>query len=717
MQLIIAEKEDVANEIARALPGEKIFEKNHIICNEDNYIICWASGHLLRHKTPDEIDERYKSWKLEDLPIYFDNWEKTEIESNKKYLLYTILKLLKDERVDTIIHTGDADQEGQYLIDEILEYANNKKPVKRLFINDGSIEAVKKSLNKMENNENYINLGKAAKARSIADMIVGFNLSRFYSIINNAKGLSVGRVQTPALALVVNRDEEIKNHTKEKYYELYLKKSISNIELKLKNSMTDKVIDKDEYLWIESIKNQNGKLMINKKRYLKENPLPYDLDSLQVVASNFYGYSAQKTLDITQSLRDKYKAITYNRSEIRYLSDEKYQEAPALVEYLTNKLNIKADFNFTDKPKCFNSKKLENNPHHGIIPTLEKFDLNKLTYDEKNIYKLIAERYLIQFLEKIELEKTTAELEINNNLFKQSSSEIINLGYTKYFNEIKEDGSNDDEKSSLSELSEGVYELLLNKEDFYITEKETKPKKPYTDSSLLIDMKNIAKYVKNPEIKEILKLKDKGKQGINGSIGTAATRGPIIQSLFDKGYLKREDKYIVATELAKEYLKTLPESLKTADATALWWNIQQDITEGRAEIEDLTISVLEDVRKIIESSENLKISSKVISQNTGKERENYGTCPKCKKGKIYSSEKNYFCSEYKDGCKFYLGKKMKIYGQKEIEITGARAKTLLAGQSILITKIPSKSGKEYDAYFKLEITDKFVNLVFDKFKK
>ncbi|MDO4690568.1 MAG: DNA topoisomerase [Fusobacterium sp.] len=259
MQLIIAEKEDVANEIARALPGEKIYEKNHIICMDNNYIICWASGHLLRHKTPDEIDEKYKSWRLEDLPIYFDNWEKTEIESNKKYLLYTILKLLKDERVDTVINAGDADQEGQYLIDEILEYGNNKKPVRRLFINDGSVEAVKKALNKIENNDSYVNLGKAAYARSIADMIVGFNLSRFYSITNNIKGLSIGRVQTPTLALVVNRDEEIKNHIKEKYYELYLKKEISNCELKLKNSIKEKIMDRDEYSWTQSIKNRNGR--------------------------------------------------------------------------------------------------------------------------------------------------------------------------------------------------------------------------------------------------------------------------------------------------------------------------------------------------------------------------------------------------------------------------------------------------------------------------
>ncbi len=715
MKLVIAEKEDLAREIVRALPGEKKKEKNYIEC--EDYIVCWASGHLLRHKIPDEIDEKYKEWKLEDLPIYFENWEKTEIESNKKYLLYNILKLLKDSRVDYVIHAGDSDQEGQYLIDEILEYAHNKKPVRRLFINDGSIEAVKKSLNRIEDNEKHINLGKAAEARSIADMIVGFNLSRFYSITNNVN-LSLGRVQTPTLALVVNRDEEIKKHIKEKYYELYLKKEVSNCELKLKNSTSEKVMDKDEYSWIKNIENKKELLRINKKKYFKENPLPYDLSSLQVIANNLYEYSPQKTLDITQALRDKHKAITYNRSEIRYLSDEHYKEAPQLVEYISDKIGVSADFNFKDKPKCFNQKKLEGNPHYGIIPTMEEFDLNKLSYDEKQIYKLIAERYLIQFLEKIEVEKTDAEIEIQENVFKQSSTKIIDKGYTKYFDEQKEEEEKEEE-NNLSSLEEGKYEVLIADDDFDIVEKETKPRKHYTEATLLTDMKNIAKYVQNEEVKEILKQKDKGKVGINGSIGTSATQGPTIKSLFDKGYLKKQDKYVVATDLAKEFIRVLPKELTTADSTALWWSIQQEIAEGRAEIEDLTLSVLEDVKKIISSSENKKLPSNIVNQyqNRKKEKENFGTCPKCNKGIVLESQKGFFCNEYKNGCKFFLKKKMKVFNAKEIDITQTRAKTLIEGKSILVTKVPSKKGTEYDAYFKLSFNGDYVNLSFDKFKE
>ncbi len=710
MKLIIAEKESVAREIVRALSGEKKEENKVIRCQD--YIVCWASGHLLRHKTPDETDKKYKEWKLEDLPIYFENWEKTEIESNKKYLLYNILKLLKDPRVDSVIHTGDADEEGQYLIDEILEYANNRLPVKRLFINDGSIEAVKKSLNKIENNEKHINLGKAAEARSIADMIVGFNLSRFYSIKNNVK-LSLGRVQTPTLALVVNREEEIKNHTKEKYYDLYLNEKINDIELNLKKFNSEKIMDKDEYSWIKNIEARKEILIVSKKKYFKEIPLPYDLSSLQIISNKLYKYSPQKTLDITQALRDKYKAITYNRSESKYLSDEKFDEAPQLVKYISKKLGVIAEFNFKDKPRCFNQKKLEGNPHHGIIPTMEEFELNKLTLDEKRIYNLIVERYLIQFLPKVEVEKTEAEVKIIENPFKQSSIKVIDKGYTKYFNEQETEIL--ESEINLSSLQEGEYELLITKDNFSIVEKETKPKQHYTEATLLNDMKNIAKYVKNEEIKAILKEKDKGKDGINGSIGTSATQGPIIKSLFDKGYLKLENDNVIPTDLAREFIRVLPKELTTADSTALWWSIQQEIAAGRAKVKDLTLTVLKDVKKIISSSEDIeKIDSEIIRK---KGKESLGLCPKCNKGEVLEGNKNYYCTEYKAGCKFNLYKKMKIYKVKEVDITPTKAKTLIEGKSILVTKLPSKKGTEYDAYFKLKFNGDWVNLEFDRFKE
>lgn len=713
MKLIIAEKKELAEAIVAALPGEKKYKKTSIIC--DGYVVCYASGHLLVHKKPEEMDEKYRKWELETLPIYFENWEK-KIISSKAELFSTIKNYILDPSITGIINAGDADQEGQYLIDEILEYCHNKKPVQRVLISNNTLNGVKKALSKIDDNTKYVLLGKSAQARSISDMIVGFSLSRFFSIINKTK-LTIGRVQTPTLALVVNRDLEIENHVKEKYFELFLNTTISNKEIKLKHNIKKGAIKEKEILTklVEDLENTQGDIIISKKESYKTTPLPYNLENLQIVANKIYKYSPQKTLDITQELRDKYKAITYNRSSSSYLSEEHFIEAPTLIPIIAEIMNVKAEFNFKDKPGCI--KDSEAKIHHGIIPT-GAGNIESFTEEQKNIYKLISERYLIQFLEKIKIEKTEANLSLKENIFKTSSVKILEPGYTKYFKNIISDESdeNNDEaeekENILSQLPEGSYNITVIKDNFNITEKETKPKKRYTGATLIQDMTSIAKYVKNNEIRELLKAKDKDKKGENGSIGTSATRAAIIEGLIKNGFLEQKGNNIISTKLAREYLKILPESLKIPDSTALWWSIQEEIVNGKANIEDLTLSVLEDVKKIINSTH------KTVSADAIKKEENdIGFCPKCG-GKIFESEKNFYCGNYKEkNCNFTLWKKTKIFGRDEVNITKARAKTLLSGKSILVKGLTSKTGKEYEAYLKMEVSDKYVNLAIDKFKK
>ena len=230
---------------------------------------------------------------------------------------------------------------------------------------------------------------------------------------------------------------------------------------------------------------------------------------------------------------------------------------------------------------------------------------------------------------------------------------------------------------------------------------------------MIKDLNNIVKYVKDPEIRELLKSKDKDKKDVNGSIGTTATIPGILEGLIEKGFLTRKEEKIVSTELAKEYLKILPESLKTPDVTALWWSIQEKIARGEAKVEDLTLSVLEDVKSII-NSEHKTISSEFSRQK--QEKEVIGKCPKCG-NPIYEGEKNFYCSGYKAGCDFKLWKKIKVFNQKEVTITNQDAKTLLNKGTILITGLTNKAGKKYKANFKLEINDKYVNLSLDSFLK
>ena len=710
MKLIIAEKKELAEAIVAAIPGEKKYNGSSIIIGD--YIACWIYGHILTHKEPEEIDPSLKKWKLDTLPIYFSKWDK-KILPYRKDLFNTVKDLIHSNEITEIIHAGDADSEGQYLVDELLEYCSNKKPVKRLMVNDNTLGGVQKAFSKIEDNSKYTALGKSAEARAIADMIVGFSLSRFYSIINNAK-LSIGRVQTPTMALVVNRDNEIKNHIKEKYYNLYLKTNINNIDIDLRYSSKERIMDKFIYEeFINNVGDKTSNLLITKKENYRTTPLPYNLSDLESDAATLFKYSAKKTMDITQNLRDKYKAITYNRSDCRYLSDEHFKEAPKLIPLVAEKLNFTATFDFNEKSRCFNDKYVT--AHHGIIPT-GAGDFEQFSQEEKNIYKLIAERYLIQFLEKVKIEKTEAKVEINEAIFKKSSIKILEPGYTKYFKVLEDDNENDEEveekkENNLSKIPGGEYQIKINDSNFFIEEKETTAKKPYTEATLIKDLNNIAKYVKDPEIRELLKSKDKDKKDVNGSIGTTATIPGILEGLIEKGFLTRKEEKIISTELAKEYLKILPESLKTPDSTALWWSIQEKIARGEAKLEDLTLSVLEDVKTII-NSEHKTISSEFSTLK--QEKEIIGVCPKCGEP-IYEGEKNFYCNGYKSGCDFKLWKKIKIFNQKEVTITKQDAKTLLNKGTILITGLTNKAGKKYKANFKLEINDKYVNLSLDSF--
>ncbi|WP_454954398.1 DNA topoisomerase [Fusobacterium hwasookii] len=711
MKLIIAEKKELAEAIVAAIPGDKKSNGNSITVGD--YITCWIYGHVLAYKEPEEIDPSLKKWTLESLPIYFSKWDKKPLPQ-KMELFNTVKELMHSNQVTEIIHAGDGDSEGQYLVDEVLEYCSNKKPVKRLIVNDNTLGGVKKAFSKIDDNSNYIPLGKSAEARAIADMIVGFSLSRYYSIINNAK-LSVGRVQTPTMTLVVNRDNEIKNHIKEKYYNLHLKTNINNIDIDLKYYTKEKTTDKSIHEeFINKIENRTSNLVVTKKESYRATPLPYNLSDLESDAATLFKYSAKKTMDITQSLRDKHKAITYNRSDCRYLSEEHFKEAPKIIPVVAQKLNFTVTFNFNEKSKCFNDKYVT--AHHGIIPT-GSGNFDEFSQEEKNIYKLIAERYFIQFLEKVKVEKTEAKTEIEEIIFKKSSIKILEPGYTKYFKVLDdEDNENEEEidnkkENDLSKIPAGEYQIEVSQSNFFIEEKETVAKKPYTEATLIKDLNNIAKYVKDPEIRELLKSKDKDKKDVNGSIGTTATIPGILEGLIEKGFLTRKEEKIVSTELAKEYLKILPESLKTPDVTALWWSIQEKIARGEAKVEDLTLSVLEDVKSII-NSEHKTISSEFSRQK--QEKEVIGKCPKCG-NPIYEGEKNFYCSGYKAGCDFKLWKKIKVFNQKEVTITKQDAKTLLNKGTIAITGLTNKAGKKYKANFKLEVSDKYVNLSLDSF--
>lgn len=692
--LIIAEKPELAKSIVNAIDGK--LNKNDGYFEKGNYVVTWAYGHILRLKAPEEYDEENKNWDMKQLPIYFKNWGKIPIDKTRKQ--FNVIKKLINE-CDEIINAGDIDEEGQLLIDEIIEYCKFKGTVKRIQTSAFNEDYLKKALKNLEPNSKYETWGKSANARAIADYMVGINLSRYFSILNGTT-LSVGRVQTPTLGLVVNRDLAIENHIKEKYYDGYVDININGNIIKAKLENKDNIVYKNQNELkqiLDKFINKNVKVNITKQIKNENAPLPFNLTKLQSHISKKYKIKPDETLKITQDLREKYHAITYNRSDSQYLNEEHYKEAPGVIKKVLNNIDLKLDLDYSILPhsKCFDNSKVT--AHHGIIPTSVDIDLSKMNDKEQKIYKEICMYYLIQFIRPIKKEITYLETDEQNGYkFKASSTKILDEGFNKYLDKT----NNENQESVLSKISEGLYTGTINKSD--IKEIETKPLARYTQASLIEDMTRISKYVDDPEIKEILKRKDKDKEGENGSIGTSATRASIIQNLIKRGYIKEEKDKVISTELGREYYNILPDEWKKADLTAKWWIIQEEIRDGKADQNKLLDSILLDIKKVIATKD---VSKFKLKKNYKNEKTIVGQCPLCGKD-IIESNKSFYCSGFKEGCKFSVWKT--IAGKK---ISKTNIKQLLEnGVTTEIKGFKAKSGKQFNA--KLQIINGEIKFLF-----
>lgn len=692
--LIIAEKPELAKSIVNAIDGK--LNKNDGYFEKGNYVVTWAYGHILRLKAPEEYDEENKNWDMKQLPIYFKNWGKIPIDKTRKQ--FNVIKKLINE-CDEIINAGDIDEEGQLLIDEIIEYCKFKGTVKRIQTSAFNEDYLKKALKNLEPNSKYETWGKSANARAIADYMVGINLSRYFSILNGTT-LSVGRVQTPTLGLVVNRDLAIENHIKEKYYDGYVDININGNIIKAKLENKDNIVYKNQNELkqiLDKFINKNVKVNITKQIKNENAPLPFNLTKLQSHISKKYKIKPNETLKITQDLREKYHAITYNRSDSQYLNEEHYKEAPGVIKKVLNNIDLKLDLDYSNLPhsKCFDNSKVT--AHHGIIPTSVDIYLSKMNDKEQKIYKEICMYYLIQFIRPIKKEITYLETDEQNGYkFKASSTKILDEGFNKYLDKT----NNENQESVLSKISEGLYTGTINKSD--IKEIETKPLARYTQASLIEDMTRISKYVDDQEIKEILKRKDKDKEGENGSIGTSATRASIIQNLIKRGYIKEEKDKVISTELGREYYNILPDEWKKADLTAKWWIIQEEIRDGKADQNKLLDSILLDIKKVIATKD---VSKFKLKKNYKNEKTIVGHCPLCGKD-IIESNKSFYCSGFKEGCKFSVWKT--IAGKK---ISKTNIKQLLEnGVTTEIKGFKAKSGKQFNA--KLQIINGEIKFLF-----
>ncbi|EOH4283252.1 DNA topoisomerase 3, partial [Campylobacter jejuni] len=661
MRLFIAEKPELGRAIAEGLDGNYKSGEGYI--QKGDNIVTWAFGHILELAKPEEYDEKYKLWKLEDLPLPIKEFKYLPKKESKKQLKI-ICDLIHSDKITSIVNCGDADDEGQILVDEIIQYSKTSKPVFRVLINDLTPKAVKEEIAKIKPNADFKGMSERGFARSQADWIVGINLTRAYTIMARKNGyegvLSVGRVQTPILALIVNRDKEFENFKSIDYYSLLGDFNINNNTIKARLKTEDKILDENLAKKIkESCENQNAKINLkieNKKEYP---PLPYNLLVLQAECAKLFGFSPDKTLEITQNLREKHKAITYNRSDCQYLPETMFEQAPNILNIIKENLNsndeiqaLIASSDLTIKSKAFNDANIS--AHYGIIPTQNKIS-SQLTQDELVVYNLIAKRFIIQFFHPREYQTTTISLEVNQRIFIATQNKTTKSGFRSLWQNVDSEEEQENNENDINDLSILKNGDIAKCSLIEIEKKQTKPRPYYTMTTLLKDLNSVAKYVSDERIKKLLMEKDKDKKGESGGIGTPATRSNHIKTLIEREYIevsKDKKQIIKSTKKGRDLIKLSPKSLITPDMTALWFEQQKmiEISELRREqfLEEITKEVISEIQRI-DKNQEFKI---LDNENKPKIQ-----CPQCNKGflqRIKSKNGNSWwwgCSEFKQGCK------------------------------------------------------------------
>lgn len=694
-KLVIAEKPMLARDIARAITGKNVSETAHLPITGNGYTVCACAGHLLELVEPDSIDPKWgKPWSLDVLPVEVHNWPKEPTE-DKKSLVEEIAGLL--ETCDSVIAAGDPDDEGQLIVDELLDYLGYTGKVERVYVNDNIEKNIVRAFDNLVPNDSCRGAGNAAYARQMADMCFGVNETRLAT--KRLGGLfTVGRVQTPTLGLVVMRDNAIEHHVTRKFYELSARGTSDAGALTFKFKPGKELLAGEKHLFdtdaLEALKDKlDGRDLpfettVSKKQ--ENPPLPYNLTVLLSDMSRRFGFTAAKTQQITQDLRDKYKAITYNRSDSQYLKEEHREQAPAVLSQAMENLGVSWPLDYSLHSRAFNDGNVT--AHHGIIPQEAKAPVSKMTTDEAKVYTAICERYAMQFLPPAVYDVSESTADVDGGSLVLTAKRLVDAGFKAVFGNVSDESDGADSDSENPLVPEGSH--TLGGISCAIDEKETTPPKPYTEGTLIADMASIAKYVKDPEIREILKRKDDGKKGEHGGIGTTATRSSIIENLKNRGYLEERKGKVRATDKAKAFYALLPPEIRGADVTARWWLIQQDIADGKADVNALQDSVMEVFNHHRETAY-------VGASIAGAGKTVVGKCPRCgkdvvKTGSIYacSSIKN---EKQEDGTwKEVAGCGFKLFGFCTKKFTEKQAASLLDGKAVSLRGCKSKAGKTFD---------------------
>lgn len=600
--LVLTEKPSVGREIAKILDCN---QKGNGCFIGVKYIVTWALGHLVTLADPENYDNKYKAWRLEDLPMLPEKMELVVIKETSKQ--FTAVKnLMKLPEIDEIIIATDAGREGELVARWIIKKAGWRKPIKRLWISSQTEKAIKEGFAKLKSGKEYEHLYASAECRAEADWLVGLNLTRALTCKYNAQ-LSAGRVQTPTLAMVVDREQEIKDFVPKEYWTINAVAKGFSLQWQNKQNGQHRIFDKykaDEI--IAKVSGQSGEIVEVKQEGKKEfPPLAYDLTELQRDANRKFGFSAKKTSSVMQQLYERHKLVTYPRTDSRYITEDM---VPTLRErlksiatgpYIEYARNLMKSYLQTTKRFVDNSKVTD---HHAIIPTEEFVNLSKLNSDEIKIYDLIVKRFLAVLSPAFEYEQTTVKVAIKGELFTAKGKIIRQKGWKGIYegNESWDDEADDEStEQTLPVVNKGQELEIVSVKS---SNKKTKPPARYTEATLLSAMEKPGKLVDDQELKETL--------SNTSGLGTPATRAEIIEKLFNTFYMERNGKEILPTSKGIQLIDLVPEELKSPELTAKWEQKLNEISKGKIEgkkfISEIRVYASKLVSTVLGSSQNYK---------------------------------------------------------------------------------------------------------------
>jgi DNA topoisomerase III len=646
--LVIAEKPSVARDIAKVLKCTK--KGNGCLIGEE-YVVTWAVGHLITLLEPEEYDIRYKKWRYDTLPIIPDKMKLKPINQTKDQF-EIVKKLIISDEIQSLICATDSGREGELIFRYIYEMSDCKKEFQRLWISSMTDSAIIEGFRKLKDGQEYDNLFYSARCRSEADWLVGMNASRAFTIRYNTL-LSVGRVQTPTLAILVERQKEINAFVAQEYYEITADFNIFKGVWFDRESKETKIPEKNKSQEIiDKVLGKTGKIVdVEKEDKKQPPPLLYDLTELQREANKKLGFTAKKTLEVAQDLYEKRKLITYPRTDSRYLSHDMIPKLKSIL----NRINVEKYSNYiayvsnlTELPinkRIVDDSKVTD--HHAIIPTDVRPDLTKLSSDEFKIYDLIVRRFISVFYSNYAYTLTRITSEVENELFGTKGKVVTQSGWMElYKNDEKSD--KDEEEQELPPVTVGDE---VKAEDIVAQKKKTKAPSPYTEASLLSAMENAGRFVENEDLKEQLK---------DGGLGTPATRAAIIERLIQVGYVMRKGKGLIPTEKGMKLIEIVPMELKSPETTGKWEKGLSSISKGKLSSDRFMQSITRYVQYIVQKSKEANINIIFENENKGKPKyvpeKSLGFCPLCGNGHILEHSKGFYCTNWRQGCKFTLWK-------------------------------------------------------------